>query len=60
MKQIIKKCPNLLTKYSKFIRQEKNGELSYGQFGCPFLEYNKENIGIHYYGLNDDGDYIAI
>lgn len=53
MKQIIKKCPNLLTKYSKFIRQEENGELPYGQFGCPFLEYNKENIG-------NDGDYITI
>lgn len=43
-------CPELLTKYTQYIRvsEEDNNELPEGRFGCPFLEYNKDNIGCHY------------
>ena len=34
--------------YKKFLRMLEEDEPSYGNFGCPFLEYNEENIGIHY------------
>lgn len=41
-------CPELLTKYSKFIRHSEDDEVPYGRFGCPFLEYEENNIGYHY------------
>ena len=43
--QVEKNCPELLTKYTEFIRDEKE---PVGQFGCPFLEYKKENFGLHH------------
>ena len=50
-------CPNLLTKYAEFIRHsEEDGELPVGRFGCPFLEYTKNNIGSHYVELVEDDD----
>ena len=43
-----KNCPELLTKYTQFIRgTEDYDELPEGRFGCPFLEYEENNIGIH-------------
>lgn len=42
-------CPELLTTYKEFIRQpDEDGEAPYGRFGCPFLEYEEDNIGYHY------------
>lgn len=42
-------CPELLSTYKEFIRQpEGDDEAPYGRFGCPFLEYQEENIGYHY------------
>ena len=42
-------CPELLTKYTQFIRcGEEDDGLPEGRFGCPFLEYNEGNIGCHY------------
>lgn len=49
-----KNCPNLLTTYKKFLRMLEEDEPSYGNFGCPFLEYNEENIGIHYAYKKED------
>ena len=42
-------CPELLSTYKEFIRQpDEDDEAPYGRFGCPFLEYEEENIGYHY------------
>lgn len=43
-----KNCPTLLTTHNKFLRKEIDGEVPYGRFDCPFLEYTEENIGYHY------------
>lgn len=41
-------CPELLTKYKEFIRvEDEDEEVPYGNFGCPFLEWSENNIGIH-------------
>lgn len=48
-----KNCPELLTKYSEFIREpDEYGEAS-GRFGSYFMEYSEENFGIHW----DEEDY---
>ena len=45
-KWVEENCPNLLTKYAKFLRTpNKDGDVI-GQFGHPFLEYKEENIGV--------------
>ena len=41
-------CPELLSKYPQFIRCEDDNDLPVGRFGCPFLEYDKNNVGCHY------------
>ena len=41
-------CPELLTKYTQFVRYGEGEDLPEGRFGCPFLEYNEYNIGYHY------------
>lgn len=44
-------CPELLTKYSQFLRRPdsdlKNEGAVYGEFGAEFLPYCEENIGLH-------------
>lgn len=41
-------CSELLTKYKEFIRvEDEDGDVPYGNFGCPFLEWSEINIGIH-------------
>lgn len=46
-------CPELLTKYTQFIRTpNKNGEVE-GRFGAPFKEYTEENIGRHYWDYDN-------
>lgn len=51
-------CPEMLTKYTKFIKFIKSSEeyddLPEGRFGCPFLEYNEANIGCHYAEEKED------
>lgn len=42
-------CPELLTKYTEFIRTSECDETPNSQFGCPFLEYSKENLGLHHW-----------
>lgn len=49
-------CPELLTKYTQFIRYEEDDDLPKGRFGCPFLEYNENNIGCHYAVEEEDGN----
>ena len=49
-------CPELLTKYTQFIRCEEDDDLPEGRFGCPFLEYNEDNIGLHYAVEEEDGN----
>lgn len=42
-------CPELLSIYKEFVRQvDEDNEVPYGRFGCPFLEYEEDNIGYHY------------
>lgn len=41
-----KNCPNLLTDYTKFLRNPDEDGIVYGQFGHEFLPYKEENIGI--------------
>ena len=49
-------CPELLTKYIQFVRySEEDDGLPEGRFGCPFLEYNEDNIGNHYAEEKEDG-----
>ena len=53
-KWIDKYCPELLTKYSKFLRKpNKDGEI-FGQFGCPFLPYKEENFGFWFFDLDEN------
>ena len=49
---VLKNCPELLTKYRKFLRYpDEDGELPCGECGCsPFYEYTEENIGFHFLG----------
>lgn len=53
-------CPELLTKYTQFIRdyEEDDDEYSHveGRFGHLFLDYEEENIGITWV---DDEDYYS-
>lgn len=50
-------CPELMTTYKNFIRHpEEDDELPYGRFGCPFMEYTEENIGVHYAKEIEDGN----
>lgn len=54
---VLKNCPELLTKYTKFLRYpDEDGELPYGEisYNTPFYEYTDENIGWHFI---DDEDY---
>lgn len=48
-------CPELLTKYIQFVRHsEEDGEPPEGRFGCPFLEYDEDNIGYHFATEKED------
>lgn len=50
---VLKNCPELLTKYTQFLRYPEEDEYPpYGRFGCPFFEYREENIG--FYFLEDE------
>lgn len=51
-KWVEKNCPELLTKYSMFLRQpDKYGDVV-GRFGTLFLEYEESNFGVTW----DDDD----
>jgi len=41
-----KNCPELLTKYKEFLREENEDGYVLGRFGHEFLDYKEENIGI--------------
>ena len=43
-----KYCPELLTKYTNFVRTRDEDGHVYGQWGHIFKEYSDENIGIEY------------
>lgn len=48
----------MLTEYKDFVFEEdEDSELPCGRFGCPFLDYSKENIGSHYFELNEINEY---
>lgn len=49
-----KHCPELLTKYTKFIVLPDKYGTVYGRFGHDFLEYKDENIGITYVYDDDE------
>lgn len=47
-------CPELLTKYTQFLREpDEDGEV-YGRFGCPFAEYEESNFGVTWWSDEDD------
>ena len=51
-----KNCPELLTKYTQFLRNpDEYGDVE-GRFGCPFLEYNESNFGVKYWSEFQDDD----
>lgn len=52
--------PELLTKYQKFIVNGDDDDAPYGRFGCPFYEYNEENIGIFYMEEDKECNYYVI
>lgn len=41
-----KNCPELLTKYTDFLRYQDEDHVVYGRFGHVFLTYKEENIGV--------------
>lgn len=45
-------CPELLTEYTKFLREPDDEGDVHGRFGTQFLEYCDENIGITYVAEN--------
>ena len=45
-----KNCPSLLTDYQEFLRYPDEWDEVYGRFGCRFLPYEEENIGLTYVG----------
>ena len=58
-----KNCPSLLDEDSRFLAQkildEENEEYE-SHWGLPFLEYNHDNFGFHYFSerYDPDGGYI--
>ena len=49
-----KNCPELLIKYTEFLREpDEYGDVE-GRFGCPFLDYEESNIGVTWW--YEDGD----
>lgn len=44
-------CPELLIKYTEFLRKDMEG-----RFGCPFLEYKEEQVG-YYYAYEEDNEW---
>lgn len=53
-------CPKLLTEYTQFVRYSEDDGLPQGMWGCPFLEYNEDNIGYHYAMEKEDNLVIYI
>lgn len=56
---IDKMCPRILNdEFKKFIRNPEIDGNVYGNWGCKFLNYKEENIGIHFYDLckNEKGE----
>ena len=52
-------CPELLTKYTEFIREpEDEEETPYGRFGCHFKLYNKNNFGLWIEDAVGDGSIV--
>lgn len=49
-----KNCPTLLTDYQKFLRYPDEYGDVYGRFGCEFLPYKEENIGLRWDPRDDD------
>ena len=51
-------CHELLSTYENFVKKPEDSEdVPYGRFGCPFLEYEEENIGYHYADEIECGGY---
>ena len=47
-------CPELLTKYTQFLREpDEDGDMD-GRFGCPFLEYEESNFGVTWWYEDED------
>lgn len=45
---VLENCPELLTKYTKFLRHPNEENRVFGRFGNEFLTYSADNIGITY------------
>ena len=57
---VMENCPDLLTKYTKFLRKpDEYGEVE-GRFGCPFKEYEEENIGYWFAEEDDEYNYYVL
>lgn len=52
-KWVEKNCNDILTTYTEFLRQPDEDGKVYGQFGCVFKEYTKENLGYWYAGWDE-------
>lgn len=52
-------CPELLTKYTEFIRELKDGQVTpYGRFGGHFKLYDKNNFGLWIEDVVGDGSIV--
>ena len=57
---VMKNCPDLLTKYTKFLREPDEYDEVKGRFGCPFKEYEEENIGYWFAEKDDEYNYYIL
>ena len=57
---VMENCPDLLTKYTKFLREPDEYNEVKGRFGCPFKEYEEENIGYWFAELDDKYNYYIL
>ena len=57
---VMENCPDLLTKYTKFLREPDEYNEVKGRFGCPFKEYKEENIGYWFAEKDDEYNYYIL
>ena len=57
---VMENCPDLLTKYTKFLREPDEYNEVKGRFGCPFKEYEEENIGYWFAEKDDEYNYYIL
>lgn len=50
---VMKMCPSLLTEFRQFLRFPDEHGYIYGRYDCPFLEYDPNDIGVHWWDFDN-------